>query len=144
MVFISLDSTGPLTIQFSYFFAESSRSLYLVNRSAFVLPSAVTTQNGAPFRLFCIGLLGDSNTEIIADTVNSTIGFSNNMYNIQSFQLISDTSGDFVVISFVQFLTSYSGNFTCRSRESGFERTVFISCKHFNSFKIIQIGMLLF
>ena len=122
-------STDTLSIQFSYSFGESSRSLYLVNRSAFVIPSSLT-QNGG-FQLFCIGILGDSNTEITADSINSTAGFSNNMYDVRSQQLVNDTSGDFVVISFVQFLVSHSGNFTCRSTFSGLERTVFISSKQF-------------
>ena len=134
MVFISLDSTDTLTIQFSYSIGESSRSLHLVNRSAFALPS----QNGESFNMFCIGLLGDNDTEIIADTINSTVGFMNNFYTVINSPL--DNSGDFVVIAFSQFLSSYSGNFTCRSRSSGSERTVFISCKLF--IKVFQIVLL--
>ena len=130
MIFIYLDSTDTLIIQLVYFTGESTRSLRLIDRSAFVLPS----QNGGSFDMFCIGILGDNNTEIIADTINTTVGFINNMYSVTNLPLTG--SGDFVHISFSQFLSSYSGNFTCRSRSSGLERTVFISSKllfHYNS-----------
>ena len=99
--------------------------MYLVNRTAFVLPSSVA-QNG--FLLFCIGLLGDTDTEITTDTINTTVGFSNDMYTVIRQQL--DNSGDFTGISFMQFPSSYSGNYTCRSRTSNSERTVFISSKY--------------
>ena len=121
-----LHSIDSLTIQVSYSIGEVSSSLYLVNRSAFVLPSSLG-QNGA-FVLFCIGLLGDTDTGITTDTINSTVGFSNDMYTVLGQQL--DNSGDFVAISFLQFPFSYSGNYTCRSRISGSERTVFISSKY--------------
>lgn len=124
ILFISLDSIDTLTIQLTYFIGETSRSLRLVNRSAFVLSS----QDGGTLRMFCIGLLGDNDTEITADTVNSTVGFINNLYTVST-NMPLDNSGDFVVISFSQFLFSYSGNFTCRSRSSGLEQTVYISSK---------------
>lgn len=125
---MSNHSTETLTIQFSYTFGEesSSRSLYLVNRSAFLLPSSVS-QGGGFFTLFCIGLLGDSGTEMTADTVNTSVGFRNSMYVVSSKQI--DNSGDFIAITFLQFLFSFSGNFTCCSTLSGSERTVFISGK---------------
>ena len=101
-----------------------------MNRSVFVLPSSLT-QTGDSFILFCIGLLNDNDTEIIAGSVNSTVGFRNSMYSVSSQRI--DNSGDNVAISFSEFLFSHSGNFTCRSRSSGSERTVYISSKYLNS-----------
>lgn len=126
--YCSLYSIDSLTIQVSYTIGEDTSSMYLVNRSAFLLPSSLS-QNGG-FILFCIGLLGDSDTEIIADTINSTAGFSDTMYIVSGQQQL-DNSGDFIGISFFQFLFSYNGNYTCRSRSSGAERTVFLSSKCF-------------
>ena len=100
---------------------------YLVNRTAFALPSSLT-QSGGTLVLRCFGILGDINTEMLSNSINTTVGFTASDYSINRTPL--DLSGDSVNIFFNTFSNSYSGNYTCRSRTSGAERTVFVSSKY--------------
>lgn len=126
MMIMSIHSIDSLIIQVSYMIGEENSILYLVNRSAFLLPSSLGQNSN--FRLVCIGLLGDNDTEVIADTINSTaVGFRNDFYEVFGQPL--DNSGDFIAITFFQFLFSFTGNYTCHSRSSGSERTVFVASK---------------
>ena len=116
-----------LTLFISYMVTEGMIStMYLVNRSAFALPSSFS-QSGGTLVLTCFGILGDNNTEILSNSINTTVGFAGSDYAVRRIPL--DVSGDSVNISFNTFSSSYSGNYTCHSRTSGAERTVFISSK---------------
>ena len=113
-----------LTLFISFMVSERMvNAMYLVNRSAFALPSFFS----GTLMLTCFGILGDSNTEILSDSINATVGFTGSDYSINRIPL--DMSGDSVDIFFNAFSSLHSGNYTCRSRTSGTERIVFISSK---------------
>ena len=113
-----------LTLSVRYIVGESLiNQIYLVNRSAFALPPLV---NGY-LLIACIGILNNSDTEVLSNSINTTIGFTNSDYSINRTPL--DVSGDSTSIQFSAFSSLYSGEYTCQSRTSGAERTVFISSK---------------
>ena len=119
--FYALLFTETLAIRVTYRVGENPNTqIYLVNRSAFALPP----QPYINLRIFCLGIVGDDNTELTSTSINITAGVFTN-YAVNNGSL--DISGDFVGITFFTFLESYSGNYTCRSRTSGTERTVLIS-----------------
>ena len=114
--------TETLSLRITYTIGETTTTtqIYLVNRSAFALPS----QSYSQLTIFCLGILGDDSTELTSTSITVTLGTFTN-YVVVNGSL--DTSGDFVGISFSTFLDSYSGNYTCRSRTSSTERAVLIS-----------------
>jgi len=111
--------TETLSLRITYNIGESRNTIYLLNRSAFALPSQYSQ-----LTIFCLGILGDDNSELTSTSINVTVGTFTN-YSVLNGPL--DLSGDFVGISFLTFLNSYSGNYTCRSRTSNAERKVLIS-----------------
>jgi len=113
--------TETLSLRITYNIGENPDTIYLLNRSAFALPSP---NQYSQLTIFCLGLLGDDNSELTSTSITVTVGTFTN-YSVFNGPL--DLSGDFVGISFLTFLNSYSGNYTCRSRTSNAERTVFIS-----------------
>ena len=113
-----------LTLFISFIVSERMvNAMYLMNRSAFALPSLFS----GTLMLTCFGILRDSNTEMLSNSINATVGFIGSDYSINRIPL--DSSGDSVNIFFNAFSSLHSGNYTCRSRTSGAERTVFISSK---------------
>jgi len=108
-----------LSLRITYNSGENTNIVYLLNRSAFALPSQYSQ-----LTIFCFGILGDDNSVLTSSSITVTMGIFTN-YVVSNGSL--DLSGDFVGISFSTFLSSYSGNYTCRSGTSGTERTVYIS-----------------